>query len=263
MAMSDSVLLNIDNHIATITLNRPQQMNTYNDHMSETLEKMTTQVMFDENVRAVVLCGAGKLFMAGGDISFFHEHLGGMSTVVDKIICQLNATVRALQTMPKPVIASVHGSVAGVGISLMLAADLVISATDTKFTTAYSKVGLSSDGGATYFLPRHVGTKKAMQLFLLAEQFDAKAAQEMGLINWIVDGTALDLETTKLAQRLANGPTQAYASMKKLVNQSHESTLAQQLEQEAMHFVKCCETQDFQAGVKGFMSKTAVVFEGQ
>jgi 2-(1,2-epoxy-1,2-dihydrophenyl)acetyl-CoA isomerase len=261
--MSDSVLLHIENHIATITLNRPQQMNTYNDQMSAALEQITTQVMLDENVRAVVLCGAGKLFMAGGDIAFFHEHLNSMSNVATKIIRQLNATIRALQTMPKPVIASVHGAVAGVGISLMLAADLIFAATETNFTTAYSNLGLSSDGGATYFLPRHVGTKKAMQLFLLAEKFNAQTAQELGLINWVVSTDILNTETTKLAQKLANGPTQAYAAVKKLVNQSHETTLSQQLEDEAIHFVQCSETKDFQAGVKGFMSKTPVVFEGQ
>jgi len=261
--MSDTVLLSIDNHIATITLNRPQQMNTFNHRMSEELEQITTQVMLNESIRVVVLRGAGRLFMAGGDIAFFHENLDKMPNSVVKIMRQLNATIQALQAMPKPVIASVHGSVAGVGISLMLAADLVIAAQETKFTTAYSNIGLSPDGGASYFLPRHVGTKKAMQLFLLAEIFDAKTAQDLGLINWIVSEIDLGSETDKLAERLANGPTQAYAALKKLVNQAHETTLAQQLENEIVQFVKCTETKDFQTGVQGFINKIPMDFKGQ
>lgn len=261
--MTDTVLLSLDKHIATLTLNRPAQMNTFNEEMAEALEEITNQVMLNEEVRVVVLRGAGHLFMAGGDLAFFHENLDKMPNSIVKIMRQLNSSIQALQTMQKPVIASVHGSVAGVGLSFMLAADLVITTDETIFTTAYSNIGLSPDGGATYFLPRHLGIKKAMQLFMLAERFDAKIAKEWGLVNWVVPEKDLSLETDKLAERLAKGPTKAYASLKKLVNQAHETTLSQQLENEIVQFMQCTETQDFQAGVRGFISKKPAEFHGR
>jgi 2-(1,2-epoxy-1,2-dihydrophenyl)acetyl-CoA isomerase len=263
LSMSKTVLLSKENHIATITLNRPQNMNSYNDEMSADLYRVTQQLMLDEDVRAVLLCGAGELFMAGGDLKYFHDNLSTLSKAVHPILQQLSYSINALQNMQKPVLASVHGSVAGVGLSLMLAADLVIAAEGTRFTTAYSKIGLSPDGGASYFLPRIVGTKKSMQLFMMSEQFDAKSAQELGLINWVVPKDELQKETQRIIDQLAKGPTQALAGIKSLVNQASTNNLTQQLTSEAASFVKCTTTNDFQSGVTAFVNKKPIVFEGK
>ena len=180
-----------------------------------------------------------------------------------KIVRTLNATIHNLMHMPKPVLASVHGSVAGVGISLMLATDLVIAAENTKFTTAYSGIGISPDGGCSFQLPRLVGAKKAMEWLLLSDIFDAYEAKNQGLINWVVSEDQLEKNTHKILTRLAKGPAQSYASIKRLVNSTWQETLSNQLEEEGRAFAACSVTQDFQSGVKGFLTKKQVEFVGK
>ncbi len=260
--MTNTVLLTIENNIATIAFNRPEQMNTYNDVMSKELLDVVKQVKLDTQVRAVVLRGMGNVFMAGGDLQYFHSNLPTISDCVHTLLHQLTVTIHDLQTMNKPVLAVTHGAVAGVGLSLMLAADLAITAKGTKFTTAYSKLGLTPDGGASYFLPRVVGMKKAMELFFLAEQFDADKALELGLVNWVVPMEELNSEAEKRLAVLANGPTQAYAGIKSLLMQTMSNRLLQQLESEAASFVNCTTTKDFHTGVKAFVKKSVPEFEG-
>lgn len=260
--MSETVLLNITNNIAIITFNRPEVMNSFDKNMAEELEIITNKVRADDAIRAVMLKGEGNLFMAGGDINYFKEHLGNMKNVIMYIVRRLNASIHNLMYMPKPVLCCVHGSVAGVGISLMMACDLVIAADNTKFTTAYAGLGVPADGGATYNLPRHVGVKKATQLLMLSEVFDAKEALALGLINWSVPATELKTEAEKIITRLAHGPTQAYAQIKKLINQSSENNLSTHLELEGKSFEKCAETQDFKEGVAAFLQKRKPEFTG-
>jgi 2-(1,2-epoxy-1,2-dihydrophenyl)acetyl-CoA isomerase len=144
--MSDTMLFSITDHIATISFNRPAAMNSFDKQMGDELLVITDKVRADKSIRAVVLNGAGHLFMAGGDIRFFHENMDVMPEGVMHIVRALNASILNLTQMAKPVIASVHGSVAGVGMSLMMACDLAIAAENTKFTMAYSGIGISPDG---------------------------------------------------------------------------------------------------------------------
>lgn len=260
--MQDTVLLEVTNNVAIITFNRPQAMNSFNEVMGEELEVITNRVRADKKIRAVMLRGGGALFMAGGDIRYFSENLSKMSDVVMHIVRRLNASIHTLMYMPKPVLGCVHGSVAGVGVSLMMACDLVIAADNTKFTTAYAGLGVPADGGATYNLPRHVGVKKTMELLMLAEVFDAKTALELRLVNWLVPAENLAVDADKILQRLAKGPTTAYAQIKKLVNQSFENSLSTQLELEGKSFEKCAETQDFKNGVNAFLQKKQPEFLG-
>ncbi len=260
--MSKTVQLTIENAIATITLNRPEAMNSFNREMAEDLEKITEQVRLDTAVRAVLLKGAGNLFMAGGDIRFFYERLETMAADIMNDIRLLSGAILNIMQMPKPVLASVHGSVAGVGMSFMMAADLVIAAENTKFTMAYSGIGLSPDGGASYLLPRLAGTKKAMELILLSDVFAAKAAQEYGLINFMTAPEKLAAETESLLKRLANGPTHAYAQAKRLINQSWYNSLETQLDAEGRAFASCCATNDFKTGISSFLEKKSPLFNG-
>ncbi len=261
--MYQTLMFSIEQHIATITFNRPEAMNTFNQQMAEELEAVTEQVRHDASVRAVLVNGAGPLFMAGGDISFFAANLQSMPRGVMKIMHALNAAIIHLMEMPKPVLASVHGSVAGVGMSIMMACDLIIAAESTKFTMAYSGIGITPDGGATYQLPRLVGTKKAMEWLLLSEVFTAETAHAFGLVNWVVAKESLAQETARLLQRLANGPTRALADAKRLVNQSWQQSLETQLAHEATAFAACTTTTDFRAGVSAFLGKKAVAFQGE
>jgi 2-(1,2-epoxy-1,2-dihydrophenyl)acetyl-CoA isomerase len=201
--------------------------------------------------------------MAGGDIHFFYDQLDTMPAGVKKIVRTLNASIINLMRMPKPVLASVHGSVAGVGVSLMMACDLVIAADNTKFTLAYSGIGITPDGGASFNLPRLVGAKKAMEWILLSDLFDAQTAQAHGLINWVVPQNKLADETQKILTRLANGTTQSFARAKSLVNETWQQSLETHLEHEAVAFEACSATADFRAGVTGFLKKTKPEFIGK
>lgn len=260
--MPETLLFSVKDNIATISFNRPNAMNCYDKTMADELEALTDQVRLDNSIRAVLLNGTGPLFMAGGDIVFFNRSLDTMPAGVRNIVRTLNASIINLMTMPKPVLASVHGSVAGVGISIMLACDLVIAAENTKFTTAYSGIGISPDGGATFSLPRVVGSKKAMEWLLLAEIFDATTALQHGLINWIVTPEKLSEETQRLLNRLAHGPTRSYACIKRLMNDTWQNDLETQLELEGEAFEKCSVTTDFKTGVTGFLKKSKPEFVG-
>ena len=260
--MSDSVLFAVADAVATITLNRPQVMNALDAAMIARLRAACEQVERDAAVRAVVVRGAGPAFLAGGDVSVFHANLPRMSQVVRENAAELHHAVLALRRAPKPVLVAVHGAVAGAGVSLMAAADLVIAAEGTRFTLAYSKIGASPDGGATYFLPRLVGYRKALELMLLADAFDAQAALELGLVNWVVSAEALSTETGNIARRLALGATYAFGETKRLVNQSHDHALAAQLNAEVEAFVRCAGTRDFAEGVTAFVEKRKPNFKG-
>lgn len=258
--MTKTLLYTLVDNIATITFNRPTAMNSFDKNMAEELESLTEYIKDDAAIRAVLLNGAGDLFMAGGDLRFFHDSLDSMPKGVIKMIRTLNASILNLISMPKPVVASVHGSVAGVGMSFMLACDLVIAADNTKFTTAYTNIGITPDGGLTYHLPRLVGTKKAMEWILLSGIFDATTAQAYGMINWVVAPEILAEETQRIMKRLVAGPATSYAHAKQLVNSTWQHSLESQLEQEARAFEDCSATADFKIGVKAFLQKKKPVF---
>lgn len=261
--MYETLLLSQSDHVATITFNRPSVMNTFDDVMSIELQAVTEAIQLDQSIRAVLLNGAGPLFMAGGDIQFFYKTLDTMPKGVQKIVRALNASIINLMRMPKPVLASVHGSVAGVGMSFMMAADLVIAAHNTQFKMAYSGIGISPDGGATFQLPRLVGTKKAMEWLLLSDLFDAPTARDAGLINWVVPADQLQDETQKIVRRLQTGPTVSFAKTKRLINETWYNNLESQLEREGEAFTACSKTQDFKAGIKSFLQKKKPEFIGE
>ncbi len=175
---------------------------------------------------------------------------------------KMHAAFLALRRMGKPVLASVHGAVAGAGLSLMCAADLVIAAADTRFTLAYANIGASPDGGSTYFLPRLVGYRKTMEMIMLPDRFDAETARLHGLVNWVVPNDKLAEQTARIAQRLAAGPTRAYAEAKRLVNQSLDA-LDAQMEQELQAFSRCARGHDLKEGVSAFVEKRKPVFTGK
>jgi 2-(1,2-epoxy-1,2-dihydrophenyl)acetyl-CoA isomerase len=165
--------------------------------------------------------------------------------------------------MPQPVIAGVRGSVAGFGMSLVAAADLAIAADSARFTQAYSQIGTTPDGGNTWFLPRAVGAKRAMGLTLLNEPIDAAGACAIGLVNQVVADSELEAVTLQLAERLARGPSRAYAQAKRLINDSMSNTLEQQLLAEQGSFTRCALSHDFAEGVTAFMEKRRPEFSGE
>jgi 2-(1,2-epoxy-1,2-dihydrophenyl)acetyl-CoA isomerase len=262
--MTETVLLRLDGAIATITLNRPEVLNALDGSMTDGLAAAFERIEASPGLRVVVLRGAGAGFMAGGDIKQFEKimHLppAERRAFFERFIHRVHPTIIAMRRLPLPVIAAVHGAVAGIGMSLLLAADLAIAADDTRFTLAYCHLGTSPDGGSTFFLPRHVGSKKAMEIALLGDRFDAAAALRLGLINETVPAAELEGRIGALAARLARGPAAAYAATKRLLNQSGTATIESQLQAELESFAACGATDDFAEGVAAFNAKRPAKF---
>jgi 2-(1,2-epoxy-1,2-dihydrophenyl)acetyl-CoA isomerase len=261
--MTQSVLLAVEAGVATIAFNRPEVFNAMDGDMMIQFRAAAELVAKDPAVRAVVLRGEGKSFLAGGDVGLFHRHIRDLPELIVRWGRELHFGLLALRRAPKPVLASVHGAVAGAGFSVMCVADLAVSADDARFSLAYANLGTSPDGGSTHFLPRLVGYKKAMELTLLPELFDAAAAQRLGLVNWVVPAAELGAQTQRIAVKLAQGPTHAYGEAKRLLNQSLERSLETQMEEELQAFARCALTSDLAEGVAAFVEKRKPQFKGE
>jgi 2-(1,2-epoxy-1,2-dihydrophenyl)acetyl-CoA isomerase len=261
--MSQSIRLAVEASVATITFDRPQVMNAMDGAMMIELRAAAELVERDPGVRAVVLRGEGNAFLAGGDVALFAQRLPELPELIVRWGRELHFAVQSLRRMDKPVLASVHGAVAGAGLSILCCADLAVAADTTRFSLAYTNIGTSPDGGSSFFLPRLVGYKKAMELTLLPDLFDAQTAQRLGLVNWVVPAEQLAAETARLAQRLANGPTRAYGEAKRLINQSLGRSMETQMEEELFAFARCARTRDLAEGVTAFVEKRKPVFRGE
>lgn len=254
------LLLERNGAIATLRFNRPDALNAIDLPMANAVLAAVQTIAADPGVRAVVLCGNGRGFMAGGDLATLRAD--PVQGAID-ILTPLNAALLLLAQMNAPVIAQVHGVAAGAGLSLLLMADYVIAAEDTRLNLAYINLGTSCDVGASWALPRTVGVRKALEIALLGEAFTADDALRLGLINRIVPAAELDSATTNLAQRLAAGPTVAYGAMKRLMRASMDRTLPEQLAAEKDAFVHCAGTEDFRAGVEAFHQRQSAQFVGR
>ena len=258
--------LDITDGVATLTMNRPEARNALSMEMRAQLIEVLHDIEHNDNVRCVVLKGAGDHFMAGGDVKGMSESIKKDPSDVRKEflirIHDLHPIMFAMRRMPKPIIASCRGAAAGAGVSMALACDLVIAADDAFFTLAYCKIGTSPDGSSSFHLPRAVGIKKAMEIALLGDRFGAQEAKDIGMINFVVPTAELDAETAALAQRLAAGPTHVYGNTKALFYRSLESEFESQLQAEAEYFADCASRADFREGVSAFVEKRSPNFTG-
>ena len=263
--MSNTVLTKRKEGVLTITMNRPEALNALDRELSETLQKTIVTAEQDKKVRCVVICG-GEQFMAGGDLKYFSENLdinpNEKRIMFEGFINQVHKIIISIRHMPKPVVASVRGPAAGFGLSLAMACDLAIASDDAFFTLAYVNIGTSPDGGSTFALPRILGDKKAAEIAFLGDRFSATAAKEFGIVNWVVAGTDLEAETSKLAKRLAEAPTTAIGRTKALLQQSLHTTLENQLQAEAESFSSCAVEPDFNEGISAFIAKRKPKFKG-
>ena len=262
------VLAEVADGIGWITLNRPEELNTLSPQMKEILFDATARFERDPAVRCVVIRANGRHFMAGGNIKAFNESLshgdreayfrGFEARVVDA-----HQTIYHLRRMPKPVLASIHGAVAGFGMSLLMSADLAVASDDAIFTLAYRHIGLSADGGASYFLPRIVGERRALEIALLGERFDAEKAREWGLLNWVVPRAELETETARMARRLADGPTLALGKAKQLIRNSLDNSWDEQSHREAEGIAEMMRTEDHHEGLRAFLEKRPPRFKAR
>jgi len=262
--MTQSVLLEVAGGVATIEFNRPELFNAMDGEMMIQFRAAAELVQKDPGVRAVVLRGRGKAFLAGGDVGLFHRNIHELPEIVMRMGREMHFAILALRRAAKPVLASVHGAVAGAGFSILCSADLAIAADSAKFSLAYANIGTSPDGGSTYHLPRLLGYKKAMELTLLPDLFDAAAAKQLGLVNWVVAADQLEAQTQQIATRLANGPTAAYGESKRLLYQSFDRSIETQMEDELVAFAGLARnTRDLAEGVAAFVEKRKPDFKGE
>src|SRR6266446_9637497 len=244
------LLIQQDGGVLTITMNRPEVLNAFNNAMLEELTEAVEAVAQEETVRCVVLTGAGRAFGSGQDLrSLAGGRASGVTGKVSEHLQKYHRVVLAIHNMPKPVIAAVHGHAAGISCNIALACDMRIAADDARFIEAFARIGLVPDGGGGYFLPRLVGLGKALEMAMLAEEVSGTEAERIGLVNKCVPVAEFEAATQALAQKLANGPTRSYGLIKELMNTSFESDLATSLELEGELQDKAMGTEDHREGV--------------
>lgn len=264
--MSDTVLLDVTDAVATVTLNRPDGMNSLTHETKTALNEVVasvTEMAADGRARALVLTGTGRAFCVGQDLREHAELLASgdprpLATVAE----HYNPLVTALAALPIPTVAAVNGTAAGAGLGLACALDLRVGAAGARFTTAFTGIGLTADSGLSWTLPRLVGHGRAAALLLLAQPFTAEQALEMGLLSMVVPPEQVLAVATEVAQRLAAGPTTAYAATKECLAVASTGTLADALAKEDEQQSRCGRTADHRAAVEAFLAKQPPVFTG-
>jgi 2-(1,2-epoxy-1,2-dihydrophenyl)acetyl-CoA isomerase len=249
--------------VATLTLNRPEAYNAFNLAFGREIFQAVLEADDDSQVRCLLVTGAGKAFCAGGDVREFVEHLPRIGSHTKELTTYLHGAVSRLCRTDKPVIVAVNGVAAGGGLSLVLAADLVLAAESARFTMAYSKIAATPDGSSSYFLPRLVGLRRAMELYFTNRTLSAREALEWGLVTRVVPDAELRPAAEALARELAQGPTRAFGAAKRLFHQATWESLETQMELEAQAIAASGRTEDFREGVTAFANKKTPSFRGR
>lgn len=258
----ETIRLEVREGVAHLTLDRERNANAINLQMARELMRATLRCDEDPEVRAVLLTGRGRMFCAGGDIGSFSEAADGMPALIKEITTYLHAALSRLARMRAPMVAAVHGPAAGAGFSLVCAADLALASEAAKFTMAYTRVGLTPDGSATYFLPRLVGARRALELMLTNRTLSAAEALEWGIVNRVVPADALAKQAEELAGSLAEGPTNAFGGVKRLLIDGANETLETQMERETRAICDAARSADAEEGVAAFLAKRPPRFRG-
>ena len=251
--------------VFTFTLNRPAALNALNQAMTEAFVSLIQQVAADKSIRVLIVQGAGDHFMAGGDIKGFSATLDTSGPDRKQhfinMIHTLHGAVELMQRMDVITVSKVRGACAGFGMSLAIGCDLTIASEDAYFATAYKAIALTPDGGQSYFLPRLVGMKKAMELTLLSERIKADEAQRLGFVNKVVALADLDAAVDKIAQQIAVSARGSMSGAKRLISTSLSRTMSEQLNAEAESFSSCASKPDFVEGINAFIEKRHAKFE--
>lgn len=256
-----SILFEIDNGVAWITLNRPEKFNSFNREMALLLQEKLDEASSNADVRALYLTGSGKAFCAGQDIS---ELVGDDRVEIKQILSEhYNPVVKRIRSMPKPVVAAINGVAAGAGANIALCCDVVVAATSASFIQAFSKIGLIPDSGGTYTLPRLIGWQKASALMMLGDKVSATDAEKMGMIYKVFTDEEFESASKKIAVTLAQMPTKGLAYTKYALNQSFCNNWQEQLHFEDQYQQKAAKTSDYQEGINAFLEKRAAVFNGK
>ena len=252
----DNIKIGYEAGIATITLDRPEKLNAFAGHMRRDLAQALERTGSAQDVRVVIITGAGRGFCAGADVAYMAELMERQD--VDEFTRLLGAGRRvltAIRQMTKPVIASVNGPAYGAGFNLALCCDLRIASESASFSQSFVKVGLHPDWGGTYFLPRVVPTNLACEMFFLGDAITAERALQLGLVNRVVPDDVLAGETRKLAERLRDAPYRSIAAAKHAVYMSEESSLERMLQYETEAQLQCFQSEEARKRVRAFLER--------
>ncbi|TCK24536.1 enoyl-CoA hydratase/isomerase family protein [Pseudonocardia endophytica] len=256
-----TLTLDVVDGLARLRLDRPAQRNAIDACMAADLARATAALAADRSVRAVLLSGNGPTFSAGGDIGDFVEAGSGLPDRLHAMIDDFHLAVERLAALDVPVVAAVTGACAGGGLGLVCAADVVVAAPDAVFAAGYPALGLTADGGSTWFLPRLIGQRRTRELFLTGRRVGAPEAREWGLVTTVADDAPAEAE--RVAATLATGPTRAFAAVRDLLRHSSQATLHDQLAAEQRSVVDAARTDDAREGVAAFAARRPPLFRGR
>jgi 2-(1,2-epoxy-1,2-dihydrophenyl)acetyl-CoA isomerase len=256
-----SILFEIKDAVAYITLNRPSTFNSFNREMALLLQSVLDDCATNETVRAIYLTGAGKAFCAGQDIA---ELVGENKTEIKQILSEhYNPIVERIRKIEKPIVCAVNGVAAGAGANIALCCDVVIATHSASFIQAFSKIGLIPDSGGTYTLPRLIGWQKASAVMMLGDKADATEAEKMGMIYKVFEDEVFEIESKKIVSTLSQMPTQGLALTKQALNKSFTNNWEGQLAVEDVLQQLAAKTDDYNEGINSFLEKRKPVFKGK
>ncbi|MCX6398472.1 MAG: enoyl-CoA hydratase-related protein [Propionibacteriales bacterium] len=255
--------LSVTDGVATLCLARPDARNAIDQRLADELLVAAVRIAGDSSVRAVLICGEGPDLTVGGDIAYFTEHAGDdLGATLRRMTTPFHLAFQVLATLDAPIVTVATGAVAGGGLGLVYAADVVVAADDARFVTAFAAIGLSGDGGGTWHLPRRIGPARAARAYLLNEPMTAKDALDWGLVAEVAPVTEARARGEEIARRLAAGPSKAFAQMRALLRASWDRSLPDQLNAEVEALVATARTDDASGAIAAFAAKQRPTFEG-
>jgi 2-(1,2-epoxy-1,2-dihydrophenyl)acetyl-CoA isomerase len=260
---TDTLAIRIAGGVASVSLNRPDRGNAITSAMARDLSVLAARLCEDESVRAIVLTASGSNFTVGGDIEQFSTtRVADRPAMFRKMIDDYHLALERLSGLDAPIVAAVRGAAAGGGLGLLYVADVVVAAENAVFTVGYGGLGLTVDGGNSWFLPRLIGLRRAQEMFLLNRRLSAGEALQCGLVTKVVPEGDLDAEARRIGEKLANGPTRAFGGMRRLLRRSYESSLRDQLAAEQESIIEISKTHDVSEGIDAFAAHRKPSFEG-
>jgi 2-(1,2-epoxy-1,2-dihydrophenyl)acetyl-CoA isomerase len=262
MIQDPAVSVAVNDGVATLTLNRPAKRNAVGPEMSAALAQAAERCSADPAIRCVLLTGAGSFFSVGGDVDLFAQAGDDAAAIVGDLATSFHAGVLRLATMPKPLVTAINGPAAGAGLSLAMLGDLAIAAQSAQFAVAYTAIGLTPDGGASWMLPRLVGLRRAQEMVLTNRRVGAEEAASIGLVTRTVPDADLMAEAQDYARRLAMGAVGALATCRRLLLDGANRSLAEQLQEEAAAIADASGSPEGREGISAFLEKRRPRFPG-